>query len=332
MLKIRVIGDNMSIEEKREDNLKEQLRGLGIRYFYKTEGINTEIDNALSLYPSKSGGSGKNYPDLKLFVQTQDLRKIPVMIEVKGEKGKLQKLKAGQVENTTKEGKPNYKNISDYALNGAVHYANAILDYASSYDEVIAIGVNGYEELELKTQYAFYYLNRENLNIPKKIGDFSDLSCFSKDYLDELITKIDNLSLSEKEKESALNELENSIEKELNTLNQFLHDELLNVNPNRRVALLVGMIMAAQGVENKVAPLKLADLRGEEGKFSNDGVIFINKIKDFLANKNLPPEKVAMVTNELESAFIHSNLHTKQTYTKELLKSSDESPLKKPTP
>ena len=319
-----------SIEERIEDRTKQQLGEFGISYYTKTESINSDIDSALAKYPSKSGGKGKNYPDIKLFLTTPTLRKIPVMIEVKGAKGKLEKLKNGAVENTTSKGEPHYKNINDYALNGAVHYANAILDYTHSYDEVIALGINGYEDAsELKTQYAFYYLNRKNLSVPKKIGDFSDLSCFSKEHLESFITKLDSLSLSEKERENAIENLESDIESKLNTLNQFLHDELLNINPNTRVALLVGMIMAAQGVKGKIAPLKAEELKCEQGANSNDGQIFLNKIKDFLCEKNLPQEKVAMVINDLESAFIHSKLHTPSSYTKNLLHTSDESPLKK---
>ncbi|WP_299327831.1 restriction endonuclease subunit S [uncultured Helicobacter sp.] len=319
-----------SIEERIEDRTKQQLGEFGISYYTKTESINSDIDSALAKYPSKSGGSGKNYPDIKLFLTTETRRKIPVMIEVKGTKGRLEKLKNGAVENTTSKGEPHYKNINDYALNGAVHYANAILDYTHSYDEVIALGINGYEDAsELKTQYAFYYLNRKNLSVPKKIGDFSDLSCFSKEHLESFITKLDSLSLDEKERENAIENLESDIESKLNALNQFLHDELLNINPNTRVALLVGMIMAAQGVKGKIAPLRVEELKCEQGANSNDGQIFLNKIKDFLCEKNLPQEKVAMVINDLESAFIHSKLHTPSSYAKDLLHTSDESPLKK---
>ncbi|MCR2104626.1 N-6 DNA methylase, partial [Campylobacter upsaliensis] len=320
----------VSIEERIEDRTKQQLKEFGISYYTKTESINSDIDSALAKYPSKSGGSGKNYPDIKLFLTTETRRKIPVMIEVKGTKGRLEKLKNGEIENINNKGEPHYDNINKYALNGAVHYANAILDYTHSYDEVIALGINGYEDAsELKTQYAFYYLNRKNLSVPKKIGDFSDLSCFSKEHLESFITKLDSLSLSEKERENAIENLESDIESKLNALNQFLHDELLNINPNTRVALLVGMIMAAQGVKGKIAPLKVEELKCEQGANSNDGQIFLNKIKDFLCEKNLPQEKVAMVINDLESAFIHSKLHTPSSYTKNLFHTSDESPLKK---
>ncbi|MBX7490623.1 HsdM family class I SAM-dependent methyltransferase [Helicobacter himalayensis] len=321
-----------SVEELVEDKIKQDLTKLNISYYYKTQSINDEIDQALRAYPSKSGGEGKNYPDIKLFLQTPELRKIPVMIEIKGTKGKLAKLKNGEVENLNDKGEAHYKNISEYALNGAVHYANAILDYTHSYDEVIALGINGFykddKTKDLSLEYAFYYLNRKNLSLPKKIADYKDLSGFSKEYLQDFVSKIDTLCLSQEERENLIENLESDIETKLNKLNQFLHDELLNINPNARVALLVGMIMAAQGVKDKVAPLRLEDLKGESGTNSNDGTIFINKINDFLEYKNLPAEKIKMVINDLESAFIHSKLWQQSGFTKQV-ENNDQSPLKK---
>ena len=58
-----------SIEEQNEDWGKKQLEQT--KYFTKTESINPEIENALKIAPSKSGGVGTNYPDIKLFIETK---------------------------------------------------------------------------------------------------------------------------------------------------------------------------------------------------------------------------------------------------------------------
>lgn len=323
-----------SCEERVEDIVKEQLRELGLHYYTKTESINSEIDYALEKYPSKRGGDGKNYPDIKMFIQDDKLRKIPVMIEIKGSKGKLERIKDGRVENQDKSGNPYYANIKNYAVNGAVHYASAILDYAQSYNEVIAIGINGYfadkSSKDLTLEYGFYYLNRKNLSQAKNIGVFDDLSCLSSQYLEDFLAQIDTLSLTPLERERAIEDLEFDIENKLNRLNQFLHDELLNVSPNTRVTLLVGMIMAAHGVKDRVAPLKVEDLKGEQGDSSNDGQTFMRKIKDFLIERKLPSEKINLLINELEKAFVHSGLWKPTSYANALLQDQkDETPLKK---
>jgi len=122
-----------SIEEKVEDIVKESLRSGKLKFFTKTESVNSEIDAALEKAPSKSGGSGKNYPDIRLLLDN-----LPVMIEVKGKRGAFEKLNVnGEIDNAAKDGTPNYNNIQKYAVNGAVHYANAIIDYTNTYKEAM---------------------------------------------------------------------------------------------------------------------------------------------------------------------------------------------------
>ncbi len=111
-----------SIEEQVEDIAKKQLGS--VEYFTKTETINPEIEAALKAAPSKSGGSGSNIPDIKLFLESAGMRRIPVMIEAKGKKGDFIKLTAeGEIDNKKKDGTENFININKYAVNGAVHYA-----------------------------------------------------------------------------------------------------------------------------------------------------------------------------------------------------------------
>ena len=76
------------------------------------------------------------------------------MIEAKGGKGKLEKLnKEGEIVGVVlydkdtvahKKGDKNYSAIENYAVNGALHYGEAILDY-TDYKEVIIIGINGHD-------------------------------------------------------------------------------------------------------------------------------------------------------------------------------------------
>ena len=81
-----------SIEEKVEEHFKSVLDDYGIRHFGKTEEINSSLAKALKEAESKSGGLGMNYPDIKLLLQNKTRRDIPVMIEAKGSKGKMEKL------------------------------------------------------------------------------------------------------------------------------------------------------------------------------------------------------------------------------------------------
>lgn len=237
------------------------------------------------------------------------MRRIPVMIEVKGTKGDFVKLDAnGYIDNKKKDNEPNYTNIAKYAVNGAVHYAHAILNFTESYKEVVAIGVNGFEtEDEFKKEIGVYYVSKDNLFVPKLVGEYSDLSFLLNENVEEFVRKVDELELTEEEIENKKLELEDDIERKLKTLNQKMHDEL-SIEVGSRVKLIAGLVMAGLGVPGKVAPLKAEDLSGEISEEDNDGAKVMRKIKSYLKEKRLPKEKIEMICNVLSVVFIHSKL------------------------
>lgn len=164
-----------SIEEKVEEHYKSLLDALGIRHFGKTEEINGSITKALEEAKSKSGGDGNNYPDIKLLLDNKAGRRIPVMIEAKGTKGKLEKLTSdGDIE-LVSSGKNKNRAVQQYAVNGALHYGLAVLD-EGTYNEVVIVGINGatmtengeVEDPEVKA----YYVSEKNDRVPKELNGF----------------------------------------------------------------------------------------------------------------------------------------------------------------
>ena len=134
-----------SVEPKIAELANGWLKSFGLDYKLEQESLNHEIDNALAEYFSKSGGSGGNRPDAKILLEN-NFKKYPVLIEYKGYKDKLVKLDGeGKVENRTAKNERHYQNIKNFAVNGAVHYANAILHY-TNYTEIFAIGMTGYKD------------------------------------------------------------------------------------------------------------------------------------------------------------------------------------------
>ena len=297
---------NKSIEEQVEDWCKKQFKGQ--KYYTKTETVNTEIASALEKAPSKQGGTGKNFPDLKFLLTGDDGKRIPVIIEVKGRKGDLIKAtESGEVDNFNKNGEPNYQNVAKYAVNGAVHYAHAILNYTETYKEVVAIGVNGYEEAG-KTVYEVdvWYISKENLFVPKHVGLYDDLSFLDAANTSYFIQKLHSLSLTPEELEERKLKLEDEIERKLKALNQSLHDEQ-QIVVNNRVQLVAGLIMAGLGADG-VQPLRVEDLAGIDDDENNDGQVVMYKIKMYLLHKNLPEEKIEMITDILKVVFLQSGL------------------------
>ena len=109
-----------SIEEQIEEHYKGILQALGVRYYGKTEQINSKISTALASSVSKGGGSGMNYPDIKLLLENTTRRDIPVMIEVKGTRGKLEKLdKNGEIVGVTQwasDGKLGKTTMTEFSM------------------------------------------------------------------------------------------------------------------------------------------------------------------------------------------------------------------------
>lgn len=136
---------NQSVEPNIADLVNGWMKSYHLDYKLEQESLNVEIDQALNDYFSKNGGSGGNRPDAKLILRAGDGRHYPILIEYKGYKDRLVKLDTdGNVANRTSKNSPDFANINSYAVNGAVHYANAILHY-TGYTDVIAIGVTGCE-------------------------------------------------------------------------------------------------------------------------------------------------------------------------------------------
>lgn len=133
-----------SVEPNIADLANKWLKKYNLDYKLEQESLNDEIDKALNDYYSKNGGVGGNRPDAKLLLQDKNLNYYPILIEYKGYKDKLVKLNSdNQVENKNSKNEPNFKNINSYAVNGAVHYANALLHH-TSYTDIIAIGMTGF--------------------------------------------------------------------------------------------------------------------------------------------------------------------------------------------
>ena len=294
-----------SIEEQVEDWCKNQFKCQ--KYYTKTETVNAEIASALEKAPSKQGGAGKNFPDLKCLITADDGKRIPVMIEVKGRKGDLIKTsESGEVDNFNKKGEPNYQNIAKYAVNGAVHYAHAILNFTETYKEVVAIGVNGYEEAgEIIYEVDVWYISKENLFVPKHVGLYDDLSFLNAANTSAFIQTLHSLSLTPEELEERKLKLEDEIERKLKALNQRLHDEQDIVVENR-VQLVAGLIMAGLGT-NEVPSLRIDELEGRQDE-DNDGQVVMSKIRLYLLNKHLPEEKIEMITDILKVVFLQSRL------------------------
>lgn len=300
-----------SIEPIIADMANGWLKEYKLDYKLEQESLNTEIDTALNEYFSKNGGKGGNRPDAKLLLQDKNLNFYPVLIEYKGYKDKLVKLDAnGQVENRTTKNTPMLKNINAYAVNGAVHYANALLHY-TSYTDIISIGMTGYKDENENIKYSIgvYYVSKSNLGIGQKVDDYTDLSFLKKDNFDTFIDKVKSLQLSQDEIDKLKEKREREIDASLVRLNNDIYQNEKGLGENDRVYLVAASIIATIGVPGKVAPLEKADLKSSREEGNKDGDIIVRKIRAFLNEKNLPSEKKELIIRTLQNTLTTENIN-----------------------
>lgn len=300
-----------SVEPDIADLANGWMKSYGLDYKLEQASLNTEIDKALDEYYSKSGGSGGNRPDAKLLLQDKNMNYYPVLIEYKGYKDKLVKLDDnGQVENRNTKNEPIYKNINSYAVNGAVHYANALLHY-TSYTDIIAIGITGYKDENGKLLYSMgvYYVSRSNYGVGQKIDDYTDLSFLKTENFDSFIEKIRNLQLSPKELEKLREKREKEIDASLVKLNNDIYQNEKGLGENDRVYLVAASIISTLGIPGKVAPLEKGDLKSSSEAENKDGDIIVRKITAFLNEKNLPKEKSELIIRTLKNTLTTDNIN-----------------------
>ncbi len=300
-----------SVEPNIADLANGWLRSYGLDYKLEQNSLNSEIDNALNDYFSKNGGVGGNRPDAKLLLRDKFGHYYPILIEYKGYKDRLIKLnRDGQVDNKKADNKPNFQNINSYAVNGAVHYANALL-HLTSYTDIIAIGMTGYENEQGKLEYQIgvYYVSQSNFGVGQKVGEFSDFSFLKKEHFDKFIEKVKELQLSQEELDKLKDQQEQEISASLMRLNNDIYQNEKGLSENDRVYLVAATIIATLGVPGKVAPLEKSDLSSSGEKGNTDGDIVLRKVCAFLEEKNLPKDKKESIVRTLQNTLATDNIN-----------------------
>lgn len=293
-----------SIEEKVEERYKQELDRLGVARYGKNEAPNPEIRKALDNYESKNGGEGRNYPDIQALLDNNRGRRIPVMMECKGLRGKLEKLdKDGYIVEDA-------KSTNAFAVNGALHYGRALQAFLPDMKECIVIGMNGSElapdgtvaDLACKA----YYIARDNGFEPKHIPELdNDLTLLAPGNILRLCGILDNMGLTDEEREAATRRIEDRLESSIKAIHQNLYDDERMRNAlgmNEKLYLFCGLIMAGLSADG-VRELKAEDFTGMDDIEDNDGKVILDRVRLFLRKKNCGKDKLDSVMGLLKPLF-----------------------------
>lgn len=301
-----------SVEPNIADLANGWMKSYKLDYKLEQESIgNSEIDKALEEYFSKNGGVGGNRPDAKILLQDKNCDYYPILIEYKGYKDKLVKLdEEGHVANKNSKNEPDFKNKNSYAVNGAVHYANAILHY-TNYTDIISIGMTGFKNDSGKLEYSIgvYYVSKSNFGVGQKVDEYTDFSFLKKENFDAFIEKVKALSLSDEEKEKLKEKREQEIGASLVKLNNDIYQNEKGLGENDRVYLVAASIIATLGIPKKVSPLEKDDLKSSLEEGNRDGDIVLRKINAFLNEKQIPKDKKDLIVRTLANTLTTENIN-----------------------
>lgn len=278
--------------------VRREIEKFGVRYDEQGSS-HPEIAKALK-GASKQGKSGIGKPEF--VMQILDYL---VVIEDKRENSKLI--------NFTKGGgiAKDIPSLSSYAVNGAVHYANHIVTKTSSFDEVIAIGVTGDEEVHNIQPVLVSITNGEiTEEILPKIFDFQ---VFHPDNINEWysVNVLGEFSTEQKR----IFELQN-VSKEL-------HEDLRNyasLEGENKATVISAILLALNEEDFDIKKLtgnkypKKNDGSEDITKpvIENDGMRILKSVKDYIASEGVMPEdKVNILLNKF--SFLETNLRLNET-------------------
>ncbi|EGC2967507.1 restriction endonuclease subunit M, partial [Escherichia coli] len=205
----------------------------------------------------------------------------------------------------------NFKNINGYAVNGAVHYANALLQF-TNYPDIIAIGMTGWRDDdtgELHHEIGVWYVSKNNLGAGQKVGEFTDLSFLADKNVDGFLNKIKLLNLPPEELEKIKASKEEEIDTRLSRLNNDIYQNEKGLGESDRVYLVVATVIATLGIPGKLAPLDKKELTSSTEEDLRDGDIIFRKIRNFLRLKAVPETKREMILRSLQNTLWTENIN-----------------------
>lgn len=155
-------------------------------------------------------------------------------------------------------------------------------------------------------------MNHKNYGLGQLVGEYSDLSFLAPAHLSSFVAHLNQLNLSDEERERMQQNREQGIEDALARINEWIFSRAKNIGEATRVYLVSACIMANLGVAGKVKPLELEDLNSSTEKDATDGDIMMRKIKAFLAEKNIPAKKQEQIRDMLRVQIADERLSEPQ--------------------
>lgn len=276
-------GMQWTLEDDVNDYVKRQFDRMG-----KVKNKDYTVESSMSPYMRKAlAGSAKTQrktsfgkPDFQI-----EQLDIPVIIE--------DKLYSRKLVAKSKDGIRNDDaSIANYAVNGALYYAQNIIS-SGNYHEAVAIGIAGDDEDTVRIEA--YYVFGSGSDAYKHMPQYTTL-----DFLENRQTFAQfyqDATLTEEEKHIILIDSRAKLQKYAKELNRLMHNH--SITAPQRVLYVSGMLLSMQdlvkgGVKIKEGLLP-KDLTGLSLENERDGDKIVAHIRNYLSLKDLPSEKTKLM-------------------------------------
>lgn len=279
------------LEDHVNDYVKRELEKIGLKNqatFNVESNMSDYMKEALKGSAKTKNKTNFGIPDFHI-----EGYKIPIVIENKLSSSKL-------ISETSKGLKMDNKSISNYAVNGSVHYAQNMIS-SGKYNEVIAIGIAGDSEDDIVIMVHYVFSSSSD---PKRMADYTSLNFLeNKKTFDSFY---EEATLSEKEKHRILIDSQEMLKKHANNLNVLMNNH--NIPVDQRVVYVSGMLLAMQDLVDKNGVQKGVglipeDLNGDQYEDDRDGIKIVKQITKYLATKDIPSNKSILMLGSFREAI-----------------------------
>jgi len=281
--KISKMG-NWTLESDVNDYVKKYLEKLGLKKhtdYNEESSMSDYMKEALQGAAKTENKTNFGKPDFHI-----EKYNIPIVIENKLYSKKLIAQKDAFI-------KDDDKSIKDYAVNGAIYYATNMIA-SGKYKEVVAIGVAGDNEENVKIDVYFVYGT-----LFKTVKRMTKYTSFNfAENKDSFVKFYNDCTISEKEKHELLIKSKEELNKYSKELNKLMHN--LNITAPQRVLYVSGMLLSMQKIEenNNVIQDGLIpeDLKAIQTESKRDGILITSQIEEFLKARKIPNDKRSLMT------------------------------------
>lgn len=280
-----------TLEADVDDYVKKKLEELGLKKlidFNEKSSMSEYMKTALKGAAKTESKKNFGVPDFHI-----EKYKLPIIIENKlGYKYHIAETKQGI--------KMDEKSIKNYAVNGAVYYAKSMIA-SKKYDEVIAIGISGEDDDNIKI--STYYVFSPSIE-PKYMEHYDKLDFVQNTESIEAFYK--EATVTEFEKHAILIKSREELLKHSKNLNKLMNNQ--NIGVDQRVVYVSGMLLSMQDIldeDGNIIDFGLVpdDLRGIQTEQNRDGIIIVKHIEEYLDRKNIPFDKKKIMLDSFKMSI-----------------------------